>query len=393
MVDKSDPIVQAAYQQMRQLHDAAALANSNSEVQRSADFLYQALKIAESINDERWTYYYRAFHAAKINQLGRLKESLTLLSPILQQTPSRENADVFCGALSSYIGVALDLPVKLSTLSKALLQTEQLIQDFGRPEWRAIYLFRLSDLYLAQGLFKEAYAAAQESWAIYKEGYPQYLPGVHLHRLVTCCLANRDLDRAEKALENYENHQTISKSNHHNKMVTLEVACRRSELARLRKDPELAVDWGRKAVLSSNFTDDAEDIQAAYQIGIRAELAAGYIERAWELWLKLVPFRHAEEGYIRYSIRLLWGDLHLGTARSLAAMPPVDDHFFTDDSIPEKLPYQSALDQSLSKARRAYGAVLRVGAWLDKQYECSWRQQEVRNRLNRVESIYQAISL
>ncbi|MEM9217138.1 MAG: hypothetical protein AAGD25_22680 [Cyanobacteria bacterium P01_F01_bin.150] len=391
MINQSDPLVQAAYQQMQQLHDAAALASQNSDIQRSADFLRQALEFAESVNDQRYIYYYRAFLAFTVNQLGRLKESLTVLSPILQQTPSHENADVFCAALFSYIDVALDLPVQLSTISKVLSQAEQFIQDVGKPEWRAKYLFKLSGLYLAQGLVKEAYSAAQESWAVYKEGYPQYLPGVHLHHLVTCSLANREPDQAERALEIYENHQTIEKMNHHDKMVALEVACRKSELARLRKDTTLAVDWARKAVLAVSFTDDAEDIQIAYRIGIRAELAAGHIERAWKLWLKLVPFRYAEEGYIRYNIRLLWGDLHLGTARHLAAMSPTDDEFFTDESIPKEVSDQLAIDQSLSRARRAYGAAFKMGAWLDQKYECSWRQQDVNNRLLRVEAIDQAM--
>ncbi|WP_293143117.1 MULTISPECIES: hypothetical protein [unclassified Microcoleus] len=374
MFDAENPLTQAAREQMDSLYDAGWEAYKDQQEMRAAEIFGKALEIAESINDTRHIVLYRFWRGASLCSAGKLRQGLAVLTPTLKEGTTGGNpADIYI-TLILYINIAKSLPVNLGAIEKAYQQTENFLRDSGNLDWRHQLLLLQAQLYQSRGIYPEALAAAQESWAIWQNEYPCYTADAHLNSLVQISLLLGDAEQAQMYLREWEidKHDDIPKSREGMS------CCRQSDLARLEGRFTEAVDWARRAMLVDDSASGAL---------VQAFLCTGDNRRARDELIRLLVQRHAEKGHDRYHIRLLWGDYHLACARQAAGMPAVDDEFELEFPPPNCIANPTATRYALARARRGYRAALKVGSWIDEKLQCSRRQKEISDRLARVEAI------
>ena len=377
MFDAENPLTQAAQEEMQSLYDAGREAYQDTQLLQAAEIFGKALKIAESINDTRKIVEYRFWRGASLFPAGKLRQALAVLTPTLKDGNTGGDAAEIYNTLTKYMEIARDLPVNLGAIEKAYQQTENFLRDSGNLEWRNQLLLLQAILYKLRGMYPEALAAAQESWAIWQEGYPSYVADAHLNGLVEISLLLRDVEQAQMYLWEWEmdEHETIPKYRE-------EMSCSsRSNLAQLKGRFTEAVDWARRAILVDNSNIETLIVM------VRAFLCTEDNHRARDELIRLLAERHAESGHYRYYIRLLWGDYHLACARQAAGMPAVDDVFGLEFPPPSAIANPAATRYALARARRGYRAALKVGSWIDEKLQCSLRQNEISERLARVEAI------
>jgi tetratricopeptide (TPR) repeat protein len=362
---------------MQSLYDAGWEAYKDEQKLRAAEIYGKALEIAESINDTRKIVKYRFWRGDSLLEAGKLRQALAVLTPTLKEGNTGGDAADIYNTLTTYIGIAWDLPVNLGAIEKAYQQTENFLRDSGNLEWRHQLLFLQANLYNLRGMYPEALAAAQESWAIWQHEYPCYTADTHFRSLVEISLLLRDAEQAQIYLSEWEmdEHDTVPKTRE-------QASCeRQSNLARLQGRFTEAVDWARRAMLVDN-----SDIETLI-VMVRAFLCTEDNHRARDELIRLLAHRHAETGHDRYDIRLLWGDYHLACAREAAGMPAVDDEFGLEFPPPSAIANPAATRYALARARRGYRAALKVGSWIDEKLQCSLRQTTISERLARVEAI------
>lgn len=377
MFDAENPLTQAAQEQMQSLEDAGREAYKDRQLLRAAEIVGKALEIAESINDTRKIVNYRFWRGASLFGAGKLRQALAVLTPTLKDGNTGGDAADIYNSLTKYIDIAQNLPVNLGAIENAFQQTENFLRDSGNLEWRHQLLHLQAQLYTLRGMYPEALASAQESWAIWQHEYPRYTADTHLNNLVEISLLLRDAEQAQMYLWEWEmdEHDTIPKERER-------LSCSgRSNLARLQGRFTEAVDWARRAMLVDNSEIGTLIVM------VRAFLCTGDKHRARDELIRLLAQRHAETGHDRYYIRLLWGDYHLACAREAAGMPAVDDVFGLEFPPPSAIANPAATRYALARARRGYRAALKVGSWIDEKLQCSLRQKEISERLARVEAI------
>jgi tetratricopeptide (TPR) repeat protein len=374
MFDAENPLIQAAQEEMQSLEDAGLEAYKDQQELRAAEIFGKALEIAESINDNRKIVKYRFWRGASLLEAGKLRQALAVLIPTLKDGNTGGDAADIYNTLIRYINIARDLPVNLGAIEKAYQQTENFLRDSGNLEWRHQLLHLQATLYKLRGMYPEALAAAQESWAIWEDEYPYFTADTHLNRLVEISLLLQDAEQAQMYLWEWE----IDEHNETPKYREGLSCCRRSNLAQLEGRFTEAVDWARRAMLVDNSASDTV---------VRAFLCTEDNHRARDELIRLLAERHAESGHYRYDIRLLWGDYHLACARQAAGMPAVDDEFGLEFPPPSAIANPAATRYALARARRGYRAALKVGGWIDEKLQCSLRQTTISERLARVEAI------
>jgi tetratricopeptide (TPR) repeat protein len=374
MFDAENPLIQAAQEEMQSLEDAGLEAYKDQQELRAAEIFGKALEIAESINDNRKIVKYRFWRGASLLEAGKLRQALAVLIPTLKDGNTGGDAADIYNTLIRYINIARDLPVNLGAIEKAYQQTENFLRDSGNLEWRHQLLHLQATLYKLRGMYPEALAAAQESWAIWEDEYPYFTADTHLNRLVEISLLLQDAEQAQMYLWEWE----IDEHNETPKYREGLSCCRRSNLAQLEGRFTEAVDWARRAMLVDNSASDTV---------VRAFLCTEDNHRARDELIRLLAERHAESGHYRYDIRLLWGDYHLACARQAAGMPAVDDEFGLEFPPLSAIANPAATRYALARARRGYRAALKVGGWIDEKLQCSLRQTTISERLARVEAI------
>ena len=377
MFDAENPLTQAAQEQMQSLYAAGWEAYKDRQLLRAAEIFGKALEIAELINDIRNIALYRFWLGSSLLQAGKLRQAFAVLTPTLKEGTTGGDADDIYNTLATYIEIAQDLPVNLGAIEKAYQQTESFLRDSGNLGWRHRLLLLQATLYKLRGMYPEALATAQESWAIWQDKYPVYIADAHLNSLVEISLLLRDGQQAQMYLWEWEmnEHDTIPKTRERLS------SSRQLNLARLEGRFTEAVDWARRAILVDNSDIDTLILM------VRTFLCMGDNHRARDEFIRLLAHRHAETGHYRYDIRLLWGDYHLACAREAAGMPAVDDVFGLKFPPPSAIANPTATHYTLARARRGYRAALKVGSWIDEKLQCTLRQNEISERLARVEAI------
>ena len=229
MFDAENPLIQAAQQQIESLEYAGHEAYKDTQWLRAAEIFGKALEIAESINDTRKIVNYRSWRGTSLFEAGKLRQTLAVLTPTLKEgTTGGDAADIY-NTLTTYIDIAKSLPVNLGAIEKAFQQTENFLRDSGNLDWRHQLLFSQAQLYQRRGMYPEALAAAQESWAIWQQEHTSYTADTHLEQLVVISLLLRDAEQAQMYLWEWEmdEYDEIPKSRE-------KLSCsRQSDLARL----------------------------------------------------------------------------------------------------------------------------------------------------------------
>src|SRR6185437_3388992 len=113
------------------MRNAADLAYTNRQLSKAADFYGQALQYADRLQVLELIDECQQWRGTCFYQLGRLKDALATLGPILQRTIGRtRNEDRFM-ALIQYIQTAQRLPVPLETVQAAYTQIQSFLADIG----------------------------------------------------------------------------------------------------------------------------------------------------------------------------------------------------------------------------------------------------------------------
>lgn len=370
-----------------ELFRAGETARDNGQHRHAAELYEEALKITEAVADGDFLAEYRAlFRRAVAHQFAwmeRLRESLAVLAPLSQASDATKACCVY-GNMSDHIEIAQKLPVSLRTIEKAYAQAENYFSSAGEGDWRSVLLHMKSELYFSRGLYTEALIIGQEGWALWNDGCPKFDATTHLHNLFNICLALNDVEQAQKYLDEWE--QNDEKKSRVRESTFYQM---QSRLARLRGHTTEALDCARRAVQSVEIADWGTTRFDAGCALVKACLVAGEDERARDTLVRLRPMRHSESGLDRYAYQLLRADYHLAQARrAVARTGTFDDEFantFPADAA--HLPESTAALSELRKARAAYETALKTGRWIDEQFECSLRQQEISARLARVTAI------
>jgi len=94
--------------------------------------------------------------------------------------------------------------------------------------------------------------------------------------------------------------------------------------------------------------------------------------------------------YERFRLQI---DYRLAALRFAVGMEPVDDLWYTKKQVlpTVKITPNSNLQDRILRTRRACKKALRHAQYLDEVYKCDWRQQEIRERLERLDEIVTAI--
>lgn len=372
------------------LYDAAEAAYDNGQYLHSVG-LYQRASMLAAVypnSEEISGRYAVVFQRSAVDSLchaERLREALAALAPLtLEKRQATMRSCCIYGTTSDQILIGQALPVGLATIEKAFGEAEAYARSAGSHSWRSKSLHLRAQLLYLRGMFEEARAAAQEGWAIWREGCPAFYATTHLKTLFDISLALRQPNAATNYLAQWEQRleekRSIVREARRNLM--------QSKLARMNRRWSEAVDYARRAVHVIELADWSRTRYEAHVALVRALLVACEHERARDVLARLMHMRRSESGHDRYAIQLLRGDYHLSRARVSAGLAQGDDEY--DVEFPPKRrppPGSSRACHEVKKARAAYKSALSVGRWIDEQLQCDFRQREVTERLARADFI------
>lgn len=371
--------------EMLDLYNAAEAAWDNGQFLHSAELYHKAetLAVAYVGSDDISGRYADMMRRAKVHSLihmDKLREALADLAPLVEEKKqAKMHSCCIYGTAADQIIIGQDLPVSFETIEKAFGHAESYALRAGDANWRSKTLHLRAKLYLRRGMFQEALAAAQEGWALWKDGCPAFFATTHLETLFDICLARRDIEGAWKYLALWEKHEKKKSRVGDATLYTMQ-----SRVARMEREFNLAVDYARRAAQAIEIADWSETRYEAGCALVRAFIVAGEHERARDTLARLMHMRRSESGHDRYVIQLLRGDYHLARARSLAGLVQADDEYDTEFPSFGPRAKRSELKHELKKARNAYKSALAIGSWIDEQLRSTFRQREITQRLARI---------
>lgn len=375
-------IVEVARKEMGTLRDLAAKAYAGGQKLYAAELLGKALEIAKSINDTYEIVYFSTWQGMSLIEAGKYRQALAILAPFLQTQQAPGQAEDFYNLLKTYIGIAQHLPVNLKVIEKAFAQTNNFLRNTGNLSWRHGSLWLQANLYRHRGRHHQALQTYQESWTLWRAEYPAYIADEHLSSLVYAALTLHNTPLARQYIAEWE-HQKDDTPVHR----AIIFACAYSHLARVENHSDEAINWARQAILTAEQIDHEEEKKTALVTTVRSLLFADQSELTRGFLCSLLCLRHVENGHNRYEVRLLWGDYYLACARLAAGMRSADDEYGLDFPPPVQIADAPTTLRAIERAKRGYAAARKVGQWIDLQLECTKRQDELRQRLARVEAI------
>ena len=368
------------------LWQAGESAYGAGQHRAAAELYRQATALAETLEGETAWFkgLMRRALADELTTMERLREALAVLSTIPKTAEEGFRACCVYGSMTDHIEIAQRLPVSLFVIESAYRQAEDYFRSAGEPNWRGRLLYYRSELLFARGLYAEALAAAQEGAANLRQDCPKLYPSTHMWGLFRISLAAGDLKGAKRYLERWV--EQYDKEDKHQPVRGAYEYLMRSQLARAEGRPSEAVEWARagaQMVAGADWGDARFDLTCEQA---RAYILAGQHALAGGLLASLAPMRRSESGHRRYAHALLRGDYYLARARAAARLPQMDDEFGTCGARAGEVAAPLHVAPKYARARRAYGAALKFGAWIDERLECSVRTEEVKRRLARLAS-------
>ncbi|MFL6337281.1 MAG: hypothetical protein ACJ754_28615 [Pyrinomonadaceae bacterium] len=370
-----------------ELWNAGEAAYGAGQHHAAAELYRRATALADASDDVPNWYrgVMRRSFADELTTLERLREALAVLSEMPKTTEDGFRACCVYGSMTDQVEIAVRLPVGLSVIERACEQADAYFRAAGERDWQSRLLYYRAQLLYERGLYAQALAVAQEGAAYATAGCPKLFPSTHQWGLFRIRLAQGEHADAkrykERWVEKYEREEKRSPVRRAYEYVML------SRLARAEGDASEAVERSRAGAQTLAGADWGE---ARFLLGceqVRAYLYAGQHALAGGLLARLAHSRRSESGHRRYGFALLLGDYHLACARAAAGLPTLDDEFGTTGEPPCARASDNSLEFEVGRARRAYGAALKVGAWIDERLECSVRTGEVKRRLARLSHV------
>lgn len=321
--------------------------------------LYQrAYRLAVQVGDEESQVEFKCWEGHCLRDMDRLTEALASLIELEKCT---QNPRERWAGLIDQIQIAVEIPISLQKIQTIIDRCYHEMRQYGLKKSKSMILSHECVLLLAQGKDALALKKAQEAMASYKDdAYPVYSKNTHYLALIWAYLDVGDRENAERWLGRYEASDTdfpiFKESN------TLSI---KRKLALLDQNYRTAWDYAVRNLLKDREFD-AHPYFALKSI-VDCGIAAGRPKDVRNYLAELLSaHRNSENGHNRYKIRRAVGDFH----RAMA-------------DLPETIPEQASRHRKL--ARRYYGYAMKVGKMIDARLCCSWRQEQIRERLKSVE--------
>jgi tetratricopeptide (TPR) repeat protein len=368
-----------------ELWGAGEAAFGEGQHRAAAELYRQASALADASEDVPAWYrgVMRRSYADELTTLERLREALAVLSEMPKTTEGGFRACCVYGSMTDQVEIAVKLPVRLAAIERACEQADAYFRAAGERDWQSRLLYYRAELLYGRGLYGQALAAAQEGAAHATEGCPKLFPSTHMWGLFKIRQALGDHSDAKRYMkrwvEKYDREEKRSPVRRAYEYVML------SRLARAEGRVSEAVEWSRAGAQTLAGADWGE---ARFLLGceqVRACLLAGRHALAGTHLARLAHARRSESGHRRYAFALLVGDYHLARARAAAGLPALDDEFGTTGG--PSCEVGKSIESETARARRAFGAALKVGAWIDGRLDCSIRAEEVGRRLTRLSQV------
>lgn len=355
----------------RSAHDAYR----NYRREEAADLFLQALRLAEDINSPDDMVYLRLWHGVSLAGAQQYMEALAAVTPTLRQMDKAGRPQDVFNTVTLYIGVALEIPLDFKTILEPLEYCKTYLESTGSRHWRHKLLYLEARLLEERGFFEQALAVAEESWSTWRYQYPYYTADTHLERLVSLSLRTHQPELARRYLDIWE-------QDSHNEMPLYRaytLSGWQANYYRYRDELDRALTLGVRC-LHNSAQIDKED--KARGLLVRLYLARGEIDKARQT-LKHVPLKTLRDEQLRMA------DYHLGAARAAAGLPPADDGY--DIAFPTQVATAvqdvDRLRFEAGRARMMYRLRMVEAKKWDTAFDCTWRQDEVNERLARLAAI------
>jgi len=353
----------------------ARQAYEDQQFDRAAELYGKCLKIVEAVDNHDLITFFRFWTFDSLRKAGKLKQAITAALPIFQKVPLRGDVSVISNSYAMYLYIAISLPVNLETIEKLSIEAENFLRDNSRLELRKTLYNLRSELYRLRGMPKEALNIGQEGWAIWRNTGHHFSADTHLKELIKICLILRKTELAREYFEIWERQENE---------IPLDrekwFCARQADFARFEGRLDESLRWARRAVRAN--IDQQKSL-------LRTLLTMGDCKEARKEMLRLLKGRgfNSEKGHMRYDTRLLIADYHLSCARQAAGMTPADDEYGQNFPPPARIANPANTRRELCLAWSAYSSALRTGEQIDKLLVCTKRQNEIAQRIKRLQDI------
>ena len=360
------------------LFSLAYSLHSESQQGGSARAVGRARALAEQAGQQDEAVRMRFWEGTALHCAGRFTEALATLAPLLA---TGSGADTNWGymALGRYLLIAVELPLPLSKLDRALREASERIEASHGPSRQSRLLLVRARLERSRGRRREALGLAQES-LVHRRGEGLAFTYTSHYRSIVALtneLGDHDLSRYYLA-------EWDRAADDHGTYKRLMIAALWSDLHLKERNVGRAIDWVRRLAQIAPVFDDLGCQYVAASAQVRCWVRTNQPWRAREPLGALLGLRTCAAGGLRYSVRVLLGDYHLAVARQVMGLPVIDPRTGAEMPV-ERIPGSTiTARRSLYRARRAYHWASSIGDALDTLLECDWRRREVQARLDLV---------
>lgn len=389
-----------AFKEVERLHGTGAALEAEGRILPALQMYQKAMQTAADAGLTNQEEHNRFHCGACLCRLDRLQESLAMLAPLLKENaPSEQRQSGFMhssgidrgasqdsfnlesehsthlvGGLIYYIRCAIDLPVRLAAIERALEQLDILTQHktFLRPTAFA----ERANLLEERGRIEEALSLYQQAQSMKPKGYNYF------QRLANLSIEVRKIRQAKRYAERWEREQGLK-----NETDNLWRQRFASWIARIQGNRAEGLRQARHATARAEQLDNQATRRSTFSDLVEALIANGECALARKQLGRVLALRRAESRQVRYALRRLCGDYHLACARMAAGLAPQDDVYDNEFPMPKRIENTTETITLLSRARRSYNAALRLGRHIDELLECSWRQEAIEKRLRRVAAL------
>lgn len=347
-------------------HNRAWMARSSGNLTRALELFGRCAALADGIGDEQLHAEMLVERADVLLRLGRLKEAMVVVAPVLPEGRLRADAVVSLDALLIWFDGANQLLVSASALDRVLRMAEDHVVAIGRPEWRYMVLQRRALKLVDQGRFDEALALLREGWSIWLRHREILFPsGVSL-AMDIANVAER-LVRPDEIRRVLSDLALVTPTDPDHLRTVL--YCR-YELGLAEGHYDDALMMRQQMTALSRHTDDPrrklEDLYGEAYV----RMCAQHIAQARRHVVELFGMRHDSSLLGQYYFRLLCVDVHLAAARRALGLPSIDP----DIGVPGPVGPPDEADpidpaREVHRARVACRAVSRLVDRLDKAAE------------------------
>jgi len=352
----------------------ARQAYEDQQFGRAAELYEKCLKIAESLGDDDLITLFRFLTFDSLRKAGRLKQAIAAVLPIFQQVPLKGDVSAISHIYARYLYTAISLPVSLEAIENVGSEAENFLRN-NCWDLRHMLYCSYSELYRLRCMYEKALNIGQEGWTIWRNTGHRFSSDDHLRELIKICLILRKVELAREYFEIWERQENEIPSDREKWFCA-----RQADFARFEGRLDESLRWARRAVRAN--IDQQKSL-------VRTLLTMGDCKEARKETLRLLKGRgfNSEKGHMRYDTRLLIADYHLACARQAAEMTPADDEYGQHFPPPARIANPANTRRELCLAWSAYSSALRTGEQIDKLLVCTKRQNEIAQRIRRLQDI------